>query len=135
MMTIVGLLGESFKIIDVITLIFSWILLVIFSSGIGLIFMVIGNTFPETEKFLPILIKPLYFISCIMFPLHNVPKEYWPYLLWNPLVHAVELSRESVFPGYISAGVSLSYLGFCALITLFVGLALYRTREEAMLTS
>lgn len=135
MMTIVGLVGESFKIIDVITLIFSWILLVIFSSGIGLIFMVIGNTFPETEKFLPILIKPLYFISCIMFPLHNVPKEYWPYLLWNPLVHAVELSRESVFPGYISAGVSLSYLGFCALITLFVGLALYRTREEAMLTS
>lgn len=135
MMTIVGLVGESFKIIDVITLIFSWILLVIFSSGIGLIFMVIGKTFPETEKFLPILIKPLYFISCIMFPLHNVPKEYWPYLLWNPLVHAVELSRESVFPGYISAGVSLSYLGFCALITLFVGLALYRTREEAMLTS
>ncbi|CAM3993540.1 ABC transporter permease [Rahnella bruchi] len=135
MMTMVRLSGESFKIIDVITLIFSWILLVIFSSGIGLIFMVIGKTFPETEKFLPILIKPLYFISCIMFPLHNVPKEYWPYLLWNPLVHAVELSRESVFPGYISTGVSLSYLGFCALITLFIGLALYRTREEAMLTS
>lgn len=135
MMTMVRLTGESFKIIDVITLILSWILLVIFSSGIGLIFMVIGKTFPETEKFLPILIKPLYFISCIMFPLHNVPKEYWPYLLWNPLVHAVELSRESVFPGYNSTGVSLNYLGFCALITLFIGLALYRTREKAMLTS
>lgn len=135
MMAIVGLMGENFKIIDVITLVFSWVLLVIFSSSIGLIFMVIGKSFPETEKFLPILIKPLYFISCIMFPLHNIPKEYWPYLLWNPLVHAVELCRESVFPGYVSTGVSLNYLAFCSLVTLFIGLALYRLREEAMLTS
>lgn len=135
MMAIVGLAGEKFEILNVITLVLSWFLLVIFSSGVGLIFMVLGKSFPETEKLLPILIKPLYFISCIMFPLHNVPKEYWPYLLWNPLVHAVELCRESVFPGYISTGVSLNYLAFCALATLFVGLALYRNREEAMLTS
>ena len=30
---------------------------------------------------------------------------------------------------------SLSYLMFCALASLFLGMALYRTREEAMLTS
>jgi len=135
LMSIVGLLGEDFKITRLITLVCVWFLLVIFSCGIGLIFMVVGKTFPETEKFLPILIKPLYFISCIMFPLHNVPKEYWPYLLWNPLVHVVELCRNSVFPGYVSDGISLNYLAFCSLTVLFIGLALYRTREEAMLTS
>ncbi|MFU2316647.1 ABC transporter permease [Rahnella sp. PCH160] len=135
LMSAVGLMGEHFKINQLITLVCVWILLVIFSCGIGLIFMVIGKTFPETEKFLPIIIKPLYFISCIMFPLHNVPKDYWHYLLWNPLVHVVELCRSSVFPGYVSEGVSLSYLAFCSLITLFIGLAVYRTREKAMLTS
>ena len=50
-------------------------------------------------------------------------------------MHAVELSRESVVAGYQTQGVSLNYLAFCTLVTLFIGLALYRTREEAMLTS
>ncbi|MBU9818336.1 ABC transporter permease [Rahnella sp. BCC 1045] len=135
LMTIVGLMGEIFEVTKVVTLILVWFFLIIFSCGIGLIFMVVGKTFPETEKFLPILIKPLYFFSCIMFSLHNLPKEYWPYLLWNPIVHVVELCRESVVPGYISEGVSLNYLALCALITFFIGLALYRNREEAMLTS
>ncbi|MEN0580327.1 ABC transporter permease [Phytobacter palmae] len=135
LMTGVGLAGENFSINGFITLVVCWLLLVILSCGIGLIFMVLGKIFPETEKFLPIMIKPLYFISCIMFPLHSIPKDYWPYLLWNPLVHAVELSREAVFQGYESKGVSLNYLAMITLIVFFIGLALYRNREEAMLTS
>jgi capsular polysaccharide transport system permease protein len=135
LMIVVWLAGEYFEITNLLQLIATWSLLVIFSFGIGLIFMVVGKSIPETQKFLPILLKPLYFISCIMFPLHTIPKDYWPYLLWNPLVHAVELSREAVMPGYVSEGVSMNYLTFCALAILFIGLALYRTREEAMLTS
>ena len=135
LMLVVWMAGEYFSIINLLQLAVSWGLLIIFSCGIGLIFMVVGRTFAETQKFLPILLKPLYFISCIMFPLHSIPKDYWPYLLWNPLVHAFELSREAVMPGYVSEGVSLSYLALCALITVFIGLSLYRIREEAMLTS
>lgn len=97
--------------------------------------MAVGNAFPETEKFLPIIIKPLYFISCIMFPLHSVPKDYWPYLLWNPIVHIVELSREAVCVGYISEGANLEYLAFVSLLTITIGLVIYRYREKAMLTS
>lgn len=135
LMVVVWMAGEEFEVVNLLQLVCTWTLLVLFSCGIGLIFMVVGKTFAETQKFLPILLKPLYFISCIMFSLHSIPKDYWPYLLWNPIVHAVELSREAVVPGYVSEGVSLQYLAFCTLATLFVGLALYRTREEAMLTS
>ncbi|NIG18557.1 ABC transporter permease [Pantoea sp. Al-1710] len=135
LMLVVWMAGEYFAITNLLQLVATWVLLILFSCGIGLIFMVVGRTFAETQKFLPILLKPLYFISGIMFPLHSIPKDYWPYLLWNPIIHAVELSRESVMPGYISEGVSLTYLALCTLITGFLGLALYRTREEAMLTS
>ncbi|MDF7650580.1 ABC transporter permease [Erwiniaceae bacterium L1_54_3] len=135
LMVVVWMAGEYFKITNLLQLVATWGLLILFSCGIGLIFMVVGRTFAETQKFLPILLKPLYFISCIMFPLHSIPTDYWPYLLWNPLVHAVELSREAVMPGYMSEGVSLSYLAICTLVTVFAGLALYRNREEAMLTS
>lgn len=135
LMLVVWMAGEYFEVTNLLQLVATWGLLILFSCGIGLIFMVVGRTFAETQKFLPILLKPLYFISCIMFPLHSIPKDYWPYLLWNPLVHAVELSREAVMPGYVSEGVSLTYLALCTLATGFIGLALYRTREEAMLTS
>lgn len=135
LMAAVWMAGEYFAITNLLKLAFSWTLLILFSCGVGLIFMVVGNTFTETQKFLPILLKPLYFISGIMFPLHAIPRDYWPYLLWNPILHAVELSRESIMPGYLSEGVSLSYLALFTLCTLFIGLALYRSREEAMLTS
>lgn len=127
--------GEDFALVNPLQLILTWSLLVVFSVGIGLIFMVIGKTFPETEKLLPILIKPLYFMSCIMFPIHSIPKDYLPYILWNPIVHVVELSRESVLPGYRSDGISLNYLAFCTILILFTGLLLYRSHEEKMLTS
>ena len=135
LMAIVGFAGETYEVTRLVTLLLTWLLLVLFSCGVGLIFMVVGKTFPETEKFLPILIKPLYFISCIMFPLHAIPRDYWPYLLWNPIVHIVELSRECVVANYVSEGVNLPYLAFCTLLVLFLGLAIYRHNEEAMLTS
>ncbi len=135
LMCIVGVFGEKITITSILTLILTWSLLILFAFGFGLIFMVLGKTFPEAEKFLPIVLKPLYFISCVMFPLHAIPKEFWPYLLWNPIIHAVELSRESVVAGYVSEGVSLNYLALCALVALFLGLAVYHKREEAMLTS
>jgi capsular polysaccharide transport system permease protein len=97
--------------------------------------MVTGHFLPEAQKLFPVVLKPLYFISGIMFPLHAIPKEYWPYLLWNPILHAVEVSREAVVAGYVSEGVSLEYLAIVTLATLFIGLAIYRTREEAMMTS
>ncbi|HAT1570115.1 TPA: ABC transporter permease [Kluyvera cryocrescens] len=135
LMLFLGVLGEDMEISGIIVLTITWFFLLCFSCGVGIIFMAVGNAFPETEKFLPIIIKPLYFISCIMFPLHSVPKDYWPYLLWNPIVHIVELSREAVCVGYISEGANLEYLAFVSLLTITIGLVIYRYREKAMLTS
>lgn len=135
LMIAVSFLDDGIIISNLVLFVVTWFFLVVFSCGVGFIFMVVGKMFPETEKFLPIILKPLYFISCIMFPLHSIPHEYWPYFLWNPLVHAVELSRNAIVAGYECDGVSLSYLFICTLVTLFLGLALYRTSEKAMLTS
>lgn len=135
LMLVVAMSGETIKVNNLLQLFFAWFMLILFSCGIGMIFMVAGHYLPETQKLFPIMLKPLYFLSGIMFPLHSIPKEHWPYLLWNPILHAVELSREAVVAGYVSEGVSLEYLVIVTLATLFIGLAVYRTREEAMMTS
>lgn len=130
-----GLLGEEIQINNLILLFCVWLLLIIFSFGVGLIFMVVGHRYPESEKFLPIILKPLYFISCIMFSMNHIPADYQQYLLWNPIVHIVEISRECVVNSYHIENVSIGYLAFSSLITLFSGLALYSIHEEAMLTT
>lgn len=135
LMVVLWLLGEDLSFPNVSVLILTWLLLLIFSASIGVFFMVVGSLFPETEKFLPIIIKPFYFISCIMFPLHAVPKDYWGFLLWNPIIHVVELTRSSVVVGYSSEEVSLNYLFMVTLTTLSISLLLYSYREEKMLTS
>lgn len=135
LMLLLWCIGETFSVQNVLVLALSWFFLVVLSCGIGLIFMTIGNLYPEMEKFLPIIIKPLYFISAVMFPLHIVPKDYWPLLTWNPIVHVIELSRESIVKGYDSGGVSLSYLAITAILVFFIGLIVYQYSEEAMLTS
>ena len=135
LMTVLAFIGESIDVHQILVLSLSWFFLIMFSCGVGLIFMVAGCTIKEMEKFIPILLKPLYFVSCIMFPLHSIPAEYRSYFLFNPIVHAVELSRESVVDGYSSSGVSIGYLAFCSVSVFFIGLALYRINEESMLSS
>ncbi|MFJ2993431.1 ABC transporter permease [Pandoraea sp. NPDC087047] len=127
--------GEQVSIDHVPALLMVWALLAAFSAGIGLMLMVVGASFGEAEKIVPLVLKPLYFASGVMFSINVVPIEYRQYLLWNPLLHAIELARHAAFPDYPADDVSLAYLAFAALASCAFGLALYRGRESAMLTS
>jgi capsular polysaccharide transport system permease protein len=69
--------------------------------------------------------RPLFFISGIFFSLQDIPEEYWTYLAWNPLLHAVELSRYAAYPGYGNIGVSDFYLDITTIICVFFALACY----------
>lgn len=135
LMCLLWCIGEDFSVQNILVLATSWGFLVLLSCGVGLLFMTVSNLYSETEKFLPIIIKPLYFISAVMFPLHAIPKEYWPLITWNPLVHVIELSRESIVTGYDGGGVSINYLAFSSILVFFIGLVIYQYSEEAMLTS
>ncbi|WP_198414646.1 ABC transporter permease [Chromobacterium phragmitis] len=135
LLLILWLLGESMRLNDIPGLIAIWLALALLSQGIGFVFMVLGHAFKAADKILPILIKPLYFASGVMFSLHIIPAEYRWLVDWNPLLHAFELMRHAVFPGYPLYGVSLSYLWLCALAMSFVGLLLYKAREPAILRS
>jgi capsular polysaccharide transport system permease protein len=48
----------------------------IFSFSLGIVFCVLGNLFKEADKFLSLLMMPLMFISCVMYPLATIPSNY-----------------------------------------------------------
>lgn len=135
-MIFLNIIGEEFVITDLLTLITTIILLVIFSCGLGLILMVVSALYPEASKPLPVIIQMLYFLSGVIFPLYRIPYEYQNYVTWNPILHAVELTRLSAISGYekyLMRDISLFYLAECTLVILFLGLVLYRSQQEEIL--
>ncbi len=95
------------------------------SSSLGLIFALSSCYVAEVEKIRGLLMRPIFFISGIFFSLQDIPQDYWPYLTWNPLLHAVELTRHAAYPAYEAVGVSYLFLDSATLLCVFFALACY----------
>jgi capsular polysaccharide transport system permease protein len=123
----------SFSNIPLIVL--TWGLLWLFALGFSMIMMVLGDLSQEVSKFVPVGIRILYFTSGILYSLHAIPQKYLPYILWNPVPHALETMRHAVDPEYPMTHVSYSYFVMSVLVMLVFGLLVYKARERQMVTS
>ena len=98
--------------------------------GLGLMFGVASAYYNELEKVVPVIQRPLLFVSAVLFPLSVMPGYVREILLYNPLVHTIELSRNSMFPLYKVEGVTLVYPACCAIVVLAVGLSLFHNNRN-----
>ena len=119
------------------TLLFSSVLagLLLFCLGIGMVLSVVGPLWQESKKVIPVLLRPLFFVSGIFFSVGSLPEAWKPWVLLNPLVHASELFRQATFMDYTGEAGSLGYLWAWSLGSLFFGLCVYRTYRIRLLTS
>lgn len=127
--------GYTFSWNNTLGFIAVFILICAFSFGIGCIFAVISLLFQEFKKIAPIVIRPMFFISGIFFSTNSIQESMLPYLLWNPILHAIELGRSVMFVEYESIHASPSYLGFSALVSLALGLSLFRFYQRKLVTT
>ncbi|MEH8165589.1 ABC transporter permease [Aeromonas veronii] len=134
---VMGLLWFGFDAIpdDPLQVILIYFLLMAFSFSLGIIFCVVCNLFQEADKFLGLLMMPLMFISCVMYPLMTIPAQYQHWFLWNPLVHAVELIRSGWLAGYSSPNVSWIYFSSVTLILLTFAMSCYRLNYRRLISS
>ena len=134
---VLGLLWFGFDAIpaDPLQVILGYQLLMVFSFALGIIFCVVGTLMREASKFLDLLMMPLMFISCVMYPLTSIPQQYQHWFLWNPLVHAVELIRSGWIAGYASPNVSWTYLASCTLLLLTFAMSCYRLSHRRLIAS
>jgi len=134
---VLGLLWFGFDAIpaDPLEMILGYLLLMVFSFSLGIVFCVVGNLFQEANKFLDLLMMPLMFVSCVMFPLSTIPSQYQHWFLWNPLVHALELIRCGWIAGYISPSASWAYLSGVTLLLLTSAMSCYRLSHRRLIAS
>ncbi len=120
---------DALRVIHVLTLL--WLL----GLGFGLVTSVATELVPESARLIGMAMMPLYLVSGVIFPISAVPLPYRDWLMFNPLVHALELTRGGFASHYhVVPGTSLEYVQGFALVLLFLGLALHR-RFAARLTT
>jgi capsular polysaccharide transport system permease protein len=122
-----ALLGHETLPADPLLVLQAMFSLWLFGLGYGLIASVLMELVPEMEHVLKIVMMPLYLISGVIWPLASVPQPYRDILLINPIAHGLEFARLGFFPHYHSVpGISMAYLYAWAVVSVFLGLLLYR---------
>lgn len=99
-------------------------------SGLGLILGIAVAHYPDMEKVISFIQRPLLFISAVLFPSATIPTQAREWLLWNPMVHTIEQARQALFPFYDATETNLLYPSICALVAMAMGLTLFQNHQN-----
>ncbi|MGL5128229.1 MAG: ABC transporter permease [Aeromonas popoffii] len=132
---ICGLLWFGFNALpdDPIAVLCGYSLLMLLSFSLGLIFCIATSISEEAKKIIPILMRPMLWISCVFFPLASVPKSFQHWLLWNPVMHSLELIRTGWIAGFNTQGGSWVYLASTTLILTTFAMSGYRLSHRKLI--
>lgn len=113
-----------------------WAALWALGLALGLVTSVAGTLVPEVGTVVKMLSMPLLILSGVIFPLNSLPHWLLEYLMYNPIVHGLELIRAAFFEGYVTVkGTSASYFWLFTLSTATLGLLMHLRFKEKLKAS
>lgn len=125
------LLGFQFTIDDPLGVLVALSLMVALGFGLGLVLGALTIRYEFISSFsTPLLGRPLFLTSGLFFSASMLPPEPRKYVLYNPLLHCIEYIRSSLFTGFESRYVDLSYVFIFALVLISFGLMLLGVFER-----
>ena len=90
-----------------------------------------ASIFSETIKRLSgPLMRPLFWVSGIFFTAHMLPSKIREYLLYNPILHCIEMVRSGWYPVYNYQYYDIGYVLFFIAILFALGLTLSRAARR-----
>lgn len=101
-------------------------------ASLGLVCCGLSVYSTSVERLFPVIIRPLIWFSAVFHSVDSVPKAFREILLYNPLVHAIEMVRDGWFPGYHARTVDPWYPMVWILVMLFLGLSLERVARRRL---
>ena len=73
------------------------------AGSFGRLATVLGLISETAKRVIPVLLRPMFWISGVFFTATELPPALLQYLWWNPLLHTVEMIRSGVFLDYTSS--------------------------------
>jgi capsular polysaccharide transport system permease protein len=86
----------------------------------------------NVEVMIPSVLRPMMWFSAVFHSVDSLPTSYRNIMLYNPLVHAIEMVRDGWFPGYNARGIDPWYPMVWILVMSFVGLTLERAARRRL---
>jgi len=105
-------------------------LLIAIATGLGVSICVAQLYWNDITKVVAMISMPMMLISGIFFSATMVPQQYWYLFSWNPVFHAIELSRDGFFFSYTTPVGSWEYLVAVTLVINAVALMLYQVNRQ-----
>jgi capsular polysaccharide transport system permease protein len=118
---------------DILLFILTLFEFIIFSFSLGFLFSIIFIFSPLSGKIIKIAMKPLYFISAVLYPINLIPIEYQEYFLINPIANLMDLLRYSYFEGYNIQYGSHLYINILSLFILSISFFYYNLLNKKMI--
>jgi capsular polysaccharide transport system permease protein len=108
--------------------------LFLLGTAFGVFVAVVSHDRPRLRTLIRMTMLPLYFASGVIFRVDLLAREYIEWLLWNPLLHLIELSRHAFIPAYAPIeGVDALYPVMATLLLSALALAAYRADRQRLL--
>lgn len=102
------------------------IILLIFSTGVGLILSVLAVYFRDIEYIWDVLTKLLFYMVPILYPLKRITSHWIVVIIKiNPLYSMIELFRQCVMYGQMMSWQLLLYATVVSVITLIIGILIF----------
>ncbi|MBQ0959950.1 ABC transporter permease [Ideonella sp. 4Y11] len=109
---------------------------VLFGLALGIIFAVLLDVAPRLDAVTSVLTMPIMILSGVIFRLDQLPPEVIQLLLYNPLLHLVEMSRVAYLPSYRPLqGANILYPSMWTICAVTLALMLYRWRHRQLIAS
>lgn len=110
-----------------------FLLMALLGLGIGTLNCVLFGFWPTWKNVWNVLTKPLFIISGMFYTFESLPLKVQALMWYNPLIHAVGLSRAGFYAGYDPHYVAPLYVLGIAGSTFLVGAYLLRRHTSALL--
>lgn len=103
----------------------------LFILGCGLILSAVVPFVPDISMLIDHLIRVVFYMSCIMYPLSLLPEKAQFYLQFNPMLHLVGAMRDPLMYAQWPSWGSLSVIAFFSICAIGIGFKLI-TRYDTL---
>lgn len=105
--------------------------LLLLASGLAWLLSALGVFLRDLNQVTPVLSMALLFASAVFYPSAQIPAAAWELLRFNPLIHAVELSRAAALWGDAPSWTRLGYLYGSGIAACLTGWFVFRSLRRA----
>jgi len=119
---------------SILMVFFGYLWLLLFSFAVGLVVAVGSTFFDSVGKIVSIFSFGLMIFSAVFFPLISIPPEAQEVLLYNPLVHFMEMIHGYYIYELDDRFVDYRYMALWTITPLFIGTWLYIKLEKRIIS-